>query len=46
MSYDPYAPDIVRKYGKPGQTDNEGKFIFSKAFLPSHERIDLTLHVI
>jgi ankyrin repeat protein len=24
MGYDPYAPDIMEKYGKPGKTDNEG----------------------
>jgi ankyrin repeat protein len=24
MGYDPYAPEMVNKYGRPGQTDNEG----------------------
>lgn len=24
IAYDPYAPDMIAKYGAPGQTDNEG----------------------
>ena len=24
MSYDPYTPDMIAKYGAPGQTDHEG----------------------
>ena len=24
MGYDPYSPEMVAKYGAPGQTDDEG----------------------
>ena len=50
MNYDPYHPEMMEKYGAPGETDNEGfnpytvKIHMYILFQPSINNSDIFFH--
>ena len=33
ITHNPYDPDMMKKYGNPGETDNEGIFIIIRSLI-------------